>query len=301
MYLVTGAAGHLGSLTIASLIADQKVAPKDIIATTRKPEALAALAKQGVAVRAADFDQPESLAKAFAGATRLLLISTDALDRPGRRLEQHRRAVAAAAKAGVRHILYTSMPKPETSAVTFAPDHLGTERAIAESGIPGWTLLRNNWYFENLFYSVPQALAAGSWYSAAGDGRIAHIGRADLARAAAAALAASNSGQTTYTLTGARAYSTAELAGLIAAATGKPLSVVPVDAAALIQGMVAHGLPEAIAQVFASFDTNIRQGGLADVTGDFARLTGQQPTPFETWLEVNTSAFAGAADQKSAA
>jgi NAD(P)H dehydrogenase (quinone) len=48
-----------------------------------------------VAVHAADFEDPVSLARAFVGAQRLLLISTDALDRPSRRLEQHQAAPAA--------------------------------------------------------------------------------------------------------------------------------------------------------------------------------------------------------------
>jgi NAD(P)H dehydrogenase (quinone) len=84
-----------------------------IIATTRKPEALDDLAAQGVQVRRADFEDPASLVAAFSGAQRLLLISTDAVDRPGRRLAQHQAAVAAAVQAGVQHMVYTSMPRPE--------------------------------------------------------------------------------------------------------------------------------------------------------------------------------------------
>ncbi|WP_274010367.1 NmrA family NAD(P)-binding protein, partial [Escherichia coli] len=73
------------------------------------------LAAQGVQVRAADFDDPQSLPAAFAGVGRMLLISTDRLDRPGYRAEQHGRAIAAAEQAGVGHVVYTSMPKPDNS------------------------------------------------------------------------------------------------------------------------------------------------------------------------------------------
>ena len=291
MYLVTGAAGHFGQAVIASLIAHHKIPAAKIIATTRKPQALAALAAQGVQVRAADFDDATSLAAAFNGAERLLLISTDAMDRPGRRLEQHKHAVAAAAKAGVKHLLYTSMPVPETSAVLFAPDHLGTEKAIAASSIPGWTILRNNWYFENLLHAVPHALATGTWYTAAGDGKIAHIARADLARAAAAALAGNSGGKAIHTLTGTRGYTTAEIARLVADAVGKPLTVVNVPEDALVQGMTGAGLPEPVAKLFASFDTNTRQGGLSIVTSDVKALTGSDPQSFESWLAQNKSRF----------
>jgi len=89
------------------------------------------LAALGIEVRAADFDADgNALATAFRGASRLLLISTDRLDVPGLRLAQHQRAIAAAVAAGVQHVVYTSMPSPETSRVSFAPEHAGTERAL---------------------------------------------------------------------------------------------------------------------------------------------------------------------------
>jgi NAD(P)H dehydrogenase (quinone) len=289
MYLISGASGHLGRLTISHLIDTAKVPASQIIATTRKPETLADLAKRGVSVRAADFDQPASLAAAFAGADRALLISTDAI---GRRAEQSATAIAAAKAAGVEHLLYTSMPAPETSAVLFAPEHLAAERAIAASGIAGWTILRNNWYFENLFFAMPQALASGSWYSAAENGGIAYIARDDLARAAALALATAK-GRSTLTLTGARSYTTAEIASLVAAATSKPLGVVPVPVDGLIQGMIGAGLPEPVARVFASFDTATAKGDLAQVTGDYKTLTGLDPAPLEPWIAANARGLLG--------
>lgn len=293
MYLVTGASGHLGQLIISNLLETHKIPASKIIATSRKPESLAALKAKGVDVRAADFDDATNLVKAFQGATRLLIISTDAMDRPGHRLEQHKNAIAAAEKAGVEHVLYTSMPKPETSAVLFAPDHVGTEKALAASGLKGWTILRNNWYFENLFYSLPSAIKSGTWYTAAGEGKIAHIAREDLARAAAAALASDKGGKTTYTLTGAQEYTTGEIAKLVSDAVGKPIAVVQVPLEGLVQGMVGAGFPEAVARLFGSFDTNTAQGGLSGVTGDYKKLTGNDTTPFASWLAKNKQAFLG--------
>jgi NAD(P)H dehydrogenase (quinone) len=176
--------------------------------------------------------------------------------------------------------------------VLFDPDHAGTEAALAASALPEWTVLRNNWYFENLFFSLPSALGSGSWYSAAGEGGLAHIARDDLARAAATALAGKTSGKTTLTLSGERAYSAAQIAKLVADISGRPLAVVPVPVEGLVQGMVAHGLPEPLARVFASFDANIAQGGLADVTGDYKALTGVAPQSFENWLAANKAKLA---------
>ena len=291
-YFVSGAAGHLGRAVINHLIHTLHIVPQEIIAGTRDPAKLADLKANGVDVRVADFDDEAGLVKALTGAEHFLIISTDSLDKPGHRMEQHLRAVKAAEKAGVQHIIYTSMPRPETSSVTFAPDHLGTEKAIAASKIPNQTILRNNWYFENLFHSMPHAVKSGAQYSAAASGKLAHIGRDDLALAAATALVKSKPGKTVYTLSGAKQYTTADIAALVSRATGAPIKVVDVPVESLIQGMVGAGIPEPVAKVFASFDTNIAQGGLEGDSKDFAALTGKQPHSFEDWLQINKATFA---------
>lgn len=292
--LVTGASGQFGQRVIHHLLNTLGVEPARIVAASRKPASLAVLAARGVQVVAADFDDEASLAQAFAGIDRLLLISTDTLDRPGARLKQHRAAVAAAEKAGVRHVVYTSMPDPKSSAVLFAPDHAGTEDALAASTLPGWTVLRNHWYFENLFMSLPGVLAmGGQWFSAAGEGKLANISRDDLARAAAVVLAGDSQGKATYTLSGEEALTTAEQAAAIAAALGRPITVIPVSVEGLIQGMVSAGLPPPLAQVFASFDTNTATGHVGNVTGDYRRITGLAPQRFADWLESHKGALAG--------
>lgn len=101
--LVTGASGQLGRAVLRSLL---KQGQTRLIGTTRSPEKLADFAQKGVEIRAADFDQPDGLAEAFKGASRLLLISgTEA----GARVQQHKNAIDAAKKAGVKHIVYTSL------------------------------------------------------------------------------------------------------------------------------------------------------------------------------------------------
>ncbi|MGE8102556.1 SDR family oxidoreductase [Allorhizobium sp. NPDC080224] len=290
-YLVTGASGQLGQRVVHHLLETSGVAAGDIIAASRKPEQLVDLAAKGVLVRRVDFDDAASMEAAFAEAEKVLIISTDTLDRPGHRLVQHRAAVAAAEKAGVSHLLYTSMPEPLNSALLFAPDHEGTEAAIEASSVPAWTILRNNWYFENVMMSAGPALASGRWYSAAGDGKVAHISRDDIGRATAAALVAADKEKTVYTLTGSSSYTHREMASLISAAAGKEISVIDVPVEGLVQGMVGAGLPEPVARVFASIDTMVGNGGLAGTTGDFKTLTGTEPQSFESWVESQAEAF----------
>ncbi|MFK3963387.1 SDR family oxidoreductase [Ensifer adhaerens] len=288
--LVTGATGQLGKLVLDQLLASG-IAPARIIATSRDTAKLADYIARGVQARVADFDDPASLDQAFAGADRILIISTDALDQPGKRLKQHLAAVAAAKKAGAKHIVYTSMPSPETSVIPFAPDHLGTENAIKATGIP-YTILRNGWYMENLFMALPHALETGQWYSSSGEGRLAHIARGDTAKAAAAALAASTSESHTYTLTGGELRSTDEIAALVAKATGKSLNVVHISDEALAGGLKSAGLPDFLIPIVVSFDANTRGGHIDMVTGDVTALTGATPVTLAAFLEASKARLA---------
>ena len=290
--LVTGASGQLGRLVLDNLIASGKVAPASIIATTRNVEKLSDYAAKGVSVRAADFDDPASLDAAFAGADKILIISTDELGVPGKRLAQHKVAVAAAKKAGAKHILYTSIPQPEDSLVTFAPDHLGTEEAIKATGIPH-TILRDGWYAENLFMSLPHALQTGSWYTSTGQGKIAHITRADTAAAIAGAVLKAGDESNIYTLTGTKSRTAEEIAAIVSAATGKPLAVVHVTDAQLAEGLKGAGLPEAFIPTIVSFDANTREGKIASVTEDAATLSGRALTSFEDFVAASKAAFLG--------
>jgi NAD(P)H dehydrogenase (quinone) len=291
--LITGAGGQLGRGVVHHLLETQGISPERLIATTRDPAKLDDLAAKGATVRAASFDDEGSLVNAFEGADRILIISTDVIDEPGTRLRQHETAVAAAVKAGVGHISYTSMPKPEPgNPVLFAPDHFATEKAIKETGLP-YTIFRNGWYQENLFMALPQALKTGKWYTSAGDGRVAHVAREDVAQAIAAALASGSSENATYTLTGAAALSTAEIAALASEATGRAIEVVNVSDEQLADGMKGAGVPEGIAQLMVSIDANTRAGGLAEVTGDTEELSGRHPRPLTAFLEANKVALLG--------
>ncbi|TCR83571.1 SDR family oxidoreductase [Rhizobium sp. BK376] len=290
--LVTGAAGQLGQRVIHHLLETYKVAPADIVAATRSPEKLSDLAAKGVVTRKADFDDAVTLADAFAGIDRLLIISTDSLDTPGKRLAQHKAAIEAAKKAGVKHILYTSMPSPDNSLVTFAPDHLGTEQAIQASGIT-YTILRDAWYMDNFMLSLPHNLQVGSWYTAAHGGRAPYISREDCALAIAAALASSSTGNATYTLTGARSLSIEDIAATVAEIVGKPPQVINVTDEQLAAGLTGAGLPKFVVDMLVSADANIRAGNFDVVSGDFKTLTGREPQTLKSFLEERKAVLAG--------
>ncbi|MES5099704.1 NmrA family NAD(P)-binding protein [Agrobacterium sp. BA1120] len=284
--LVTGASGQLGQAVIRHLLETYGVAASDIVAASRDTAKLSALAAKGVETRKADFDDAASLAAAFAGIDTALLISTDALAVPGQRLAQHKAAVEAAVKAGVKHLAYTSMPNPDKSLVTFAPDHLGTEQAIKASGVP-YTIIRNAWYYDNYLHGMPHNLQSGQWFTAMADGKVSNISRDDCARAAAAALAKSKAENKTYTVTGPQSESADEIAAVISQAADKPLAVIKVSPADLQKGIESAGLPGFVAAMLASADANIAAGNFDFVTSDYETLTGEKPQTSEAFFEAN--------------
>ncbi|WNV11792.1 SDR family oxidoreductase [Tardiphaga sp. 709] len=291
--LITGAAGQLGGRIVHHLLETRGYPAERLVVTTRDPAKLADLSAKGVTIRVANFDEEASLVSAFEGADRVLLISTDALNEPGKRLRQHAAAVAAAVVAGVSQIAYTSMPKPDPgNPVLFAPDHHGTEQVIKATGLP-YTIFRNGWYQENLFMALPQALKTGRWYSSAGEGRTAYVSRDDIACAIAGALASAVDQSVTYTLTGAEALTNAEIAALTSEVTGKPIEVVNLSDEALTEGMKVAGVPEAIVPLLISFNANTRGGGFAEVTGDVKKLSGTTPQLLTAFLKANKAALLG--------
>lgn len=286
--LVTGASGHLGQ-RVLELLLEAQTGP--IIATTRTPEKLAAFAARGVTVRQADFEDPASLRQAFTGADRLLLISTDAVDGSDRRTKQHLNAVNAAADAGVKHLIYTSLTRPEPgSPITLAPDHYATEQALAASSLD-WTVLRNNVYTDGLLQSLPRAVATGQLMAATGTGGTGFVTREDCARAAAAALAAETTGRRTLDITGPAIVTHAELAQMAQEITGRPVAYVPVPAEAMKAGIVAAGLPEFVADLIVSFDVATAQGVLAVTSSTVQELTGRPAQSVREFLTAQRAAL----------
>jgi NAD(P)H dehydrogenase (quinone) len=263
---ITAATGHLGRLAIAAL----QVRGANPVALARSPEKATDL---GVEVRAFDYTTADPAA--LKGVETLVLISSnDFNDRVG----QHRRAIAAAKAAGVKRILYTSILKGDANPMILAQDHIATEAALKDSGIPT-TLLRNGWYTENSTGALGAAIQHGAMIGSAGDGRISFAARKDYAEAiAVTALDASHAGKT-YELAGDTAHSGAEFAAAVAKAAGKPVAYASLPQADYAAALVGFGLPEGFAQVLADSDARAADGALHDDSRTLSRLIGRPTTP----------------------
>lgn len=274
--LVTGASGQLGTLVVAALL--RKLPASQLIATARDPAKLADLAAQGVEVRQADYTVPASLEAAFKGVDRLLLISSSEI---GQRLPQHRNAIEAAKRAGVKLIAYTSILRADTTPLVLGQEHRETEVLLSEAGIP-YVLLRNGWYSENYTAALAGVLEHGAVLGSAGEGRLSTASRADYAEAAAAVLASSEDpAGRSYELAGDESFSLGEYAAEVARQAHKPVVYQNLPEADYKAALVQFGLPEPLAGILAQSDAAASQGGLFDDSRQLSRLTGRATTPIQ--------------------
>jgi len=269
MIVITGATGQLGRLVIANLL---KTTPSgQIVAAVRDPAKAADLLALGVHVRQADYNDPASLDTALAGATKVLLISSNDL---GNRSAQHRNVIDAAVRASVGLFAYTSVLHADTSLLGLAAEHRETEEAIRDSGLT-YTLLRNGWYAENHTMALKGALEHGALTGAAGEGRISAAARADYAAAAAVVLASGQPVAPIYELAGDTAFTLSELAAETGKQAGRELPYHNLGQHEYRELLVTVGLPASVADLLANSDFAASKGALFDDSGTLGKLIGR--------------------------
>ncbi|MGV3577113.1 MAG: NAD(P)H-binding protein [Devosia sp.] len=268
---VSGASGKLGQLVVATLL---ERGVHDVVALSRSPERIAG--DERLKSRFADFDEPQSLEAALADVSRLVLISTDALGADGWRVRQHRAAVAAAERAGVEHVVYTSMLHADVSPLKMmVADHWATEVALAESGL-GHTVLRHAFYDDLAVGILARADEGGSFPHAAGAGRVAYVSRRQCALAAAVAVSEGFVGRRRFDITGPSALTMDELAEVAGRQRGRPYWAEAVSREELVARLVSGGMLKMQAQVMAMIDVGIEAGAMEPASGDFLKLTGEE-------------------------
>jgi NAD(P)H dehydrogenase (quinone) len=293
MIIVTGANGAFGRAAASRLI--ERVPRGQLILTSRTPDKLADFAERGAQVRFADFDDPASLAKAFAGGKKLLLISTA---RVGTRVGQHVNAIDAAVAAGVGHIAYTSVlnaHRADNPAIVRL-DHRATEEHLERSGA-SWTFLRDSQYSEAIAMAmVPPALAMGRKPENAGDGRVAFVSRDDCVACATEVLAQSGHENRAYDITGPELLSIPQALAMASEIAGKPIVVEPVDDDGMFQYFDSLGVPRHASDIvpqgpipwssddMVTFAQSIREGFFDVKTDHVERITGRPPTPLREIL-----------------
>ena len=270
---VTGSTGALGGM-VARLVADAGVPQRLLVRDPGRAPDLAG----AVPVRCAFADVP---ADAIDGVEVLLMVSaSESADR----LDQHRAFVDAAARAGVRHLVYTSFVGAAADSVfTLGRDHYATEEHVRDLDLQH-TFLRDNFYLDFLPMMVGDD---GVLRGPAGEGRVAAVARADIARAAAAVLLDSDEHTgATYDLTGPEALTLGEVAQILSEETGHEVRFLDETVEEAYASRRRWEAPQWQYDAWVSTYTSIKAGEVAAVSGDVERLTGRPPTDLRDLLAL---------------
>lgn len=235
-----------------------------------------------------DLGDPSTWPAALDGVAAAYLVEPDVQGtEEGRR--RIPRFVDAAAAAGVRRLVMLSAPGADGD-----PAHplWPAEEAVRNSGLE-WTIVRPTWFAQNFSEAMwLRGILAGSLALPVGDGATAFVDAEDIADVAAAALTRDGHNGEAYVLTGPRAVSFGEAAGLIGAATGRTIRHVDVSPEAFTQAQIDDGVPVSVARQLTALYTSIRDGRAAAVLEGVQRALGRQPRAFEDY--VASAAAAGA-------
>jgi NAD(P)H dehydrogenase (quinone) len=273
---VSGASGQLGRAVVSELLL--RGGGHEVVAITRTPQAGSGPAQR----RFGDYNRPESLAEAYAGLDRLLIITT--LDsEPGKRGAQNVAAIDAAVKARVKHVVFMSAvgTRQEEEPARGASYWRGEQHLIATA--PAWTILRMNFYAEAFVQQAQASLGQGVMTGLA-ENRVAFVARADVAAAAAGILIGDGHAGAIYNATGPERLSGAERAGLIAAITGRPLAFRVITEEQLRAALSQAALPAGAVNIVVGIQASFAAGAFDIVTGDVERLGGRPPKPLRDVL-----------------
>jgi len=223
-----------------------------------------------------DYNQPRTLRAAFQGCDTVFLLGPNALNQ----IELELNAVDAAKAAGVRHIVKQSVLGAAEESYSLANIHRPVEKAIEGSGL-AWTFLRPNSFMQNTATFMAQTIKAeGAFYSASGQARISHVDVRDIAAVAVAALTAPGHEGKIYTLCGPEALTYDDIADELSKALGRDIHHISLPAADMKAGMLAEGMPGAIADRMLDLERYFREDRASRVTDDVLRVTGRAPRRF---------------------
>ncbi len=283
MILVTGATGQLGSAIVNNLLL--QVSPSEIAVLVRDEEKTKELKSKGVQIRIGDYKNPNSLVNAFKDVEKLILISSnDFNDRIG----QHKNAIDAAKKAGVKHIIYTSMSMNdiETSPLKpFLADHYETEDYIKNNGFT-YTMMQHSLYLDVLpMFIGEQVLETGVFFPA-GEGRVAYASRTDLAEAIAKVALSDAFDNQNLPMTNVENYSYADVAKTLTELSGKEVAYVSPTPEVFEQTLKGFNLPEPIIQMSLGFAAGIKNNDFDKTFLNLQTILGRKPQSLKEYLKV---------------
>ena len=185
-YVFTGVDGNFGRKAAETAL--QLLDKTQLIFTAPTEKGLVEYQQQGIATKVTDFNNPDSLVKAFSGAKKVLLISMPFVGE--KRRQAHKNVIDACLASGVEQIVYTSLVNASdpTNPSIEKLDHAWTESYIENTNLD-YIFLRNSQYAEAMISNYFAMVKTGILANNQADGKMAYISRQDCAIAAAYAMA----------------------------------------------------------------------------------------------------------------
>jgi uncharacterized protein YbjT (DUF2867 family) len=232
-----------------------------------------------------DLAKPATLDRAMSGANQVFLLSSAAHDERA----WHQNAIDAAVRAGVAHLVRSSMLGADpASPARFMRHHGQADEHLRESGVP-YTIIRPNFFMHNVTAGWPPTLGPeGNYYAPAGDARISMIDARDVAAVAAEALTGAKQAGTTYDVTGPEALSHAEACEKLGERLGRTVRYVPVDDDTARAAMLGAGLnkwfTDALIELYQDYRRSGRDGYASEVQPTVFDVTGTKPRTLDQAL-----------------
>jgi uncharacterized protein YbjT (DUF2867 family) len=186
-YAVLGATGAQGGAVVAAL-AEAGAAVRGI---TRNVESRRAqqLAATGVEVVAADLSDLDAVARAFTGVDGVFALTTPFEDGPDAELEQGATIIAAAQRAEVPHLVFSSVSDADKhTGIPHFDSKAQVETALADSGLT-YSIVGPSYFYDNLLSGLDEVRAGRLELPIPPDMPLQQLSRRDLGRFVALAFA----------------------------------------------------------------------------------------------------------------
>lgn len=284
MILLTGVTGRIGS-SAARYLNDQGIPFR---ALARDPKKVTSLAAAHSNVVQADLLECESLANAMSGITAALLVTPNSETQ----LEMEQNFARAAVEAGVTHIVkISSLEAIEGATAPFPKIHLASEAFIRSLGVRH-TMLRPNFFMQNLLMHAQAIAHTNSFTLPLGDARIAMIDARDVGIVAARCLVDTESTQSeVHELSGQEPLSFDQVADRMSRVLGRQISYVR-QSHAEFRAFLGKIIPNpwhvnAVCELFEQ----IAAGSLDAIAPETKKLLGGEPRSIDEFIADFARAF----------
>ena len=283
MILITGATGKTGSATAKSL-GEKGETFRALIRNEEKKEGLESL---GGEVVIGSIENTEVVNQSMQGVTTVLVL----LPNSESQLALEKKLVDSAKQAGVERIVKMSSIEATPDATSPIPKlHLESEEYIKQSGL-AWTMIKPNFYMQNLLASAGTIKEQGKIFLPMGDGKTGMIDTTDVGKVLAKVLSEDGHESMNHEITGPEILSFYEVAEIFSQVLGKQVDYVdvPMDAykETLGQFLTNQWHLDAVIDLFKG----IAEGGIEDKTDTFNELMGETPKSLSQFLAENSFIF----------